>query len=176
MSEQTSEKKSEKKVVGRTVAIALGIICIILVVGLSGAILQIFSLNSQVSDLTDTLNLGKSAVLVNNVTFDVPPSSYQELTYPQVFMEPAPAQEITINHAGYISVTIQSTTNDTYVRVIYSYQGTDNQTLNYDNQMSVRTGEISVFPILPTSFLEVRVINNNTDIEAKETVTITYYY
>jgi flagellar basal body-associated protein FliL len=167
---------SEKKVVRRSVVIVLGIVCIVLVVGLFGAILQVFSLNSQVSDLTDTLNLGKSTVLIDNVTFDVPPSSYQELTYPQAFMTPDPAQETTINHAGYISVKIQSTTNDTYVRVIYSYQGTDNQTLNYDNQMSVRTDEISVFPVLPTSFLEVRVGNSNTNIEATENVTITYCY
>jgi len=167
---------SEKRIVRRSVVIVLGIVCVVLVVGLLAAILQVFSLNSQISELTETLNLGKSAVLINNVTFYVPPSSYQELTFPQIFMEPGPAEDITINHAGYISVNVQSTTNDTYVRVIYSYQGTDNQTLNYDNQMSVKTDEISVFPILPTSLLEVRVGNNNADSEATETVTITYYY
>ena len=66
-----SEQKPEKKVVGRTVAIALGIICIILAVGLVGAVAdytsiisgnetyyqnQISSLNSQISSLNAQIN------------------------------------------------------------------------------------------------------------------------
>jgi hypothetical protein len=151
---------SEKKMVRRSVAFALGIICIILAVGLVGVIL---SLQNQVNDLANTLNLGKSLVWVGNQTVNQGASSYYSFTFSG------------IGHAGYISVDVQSsTTNNTYVRVIYSVH--DGIKFNYDNQTGVGTGGIVNFPILPNSVVEVRVGNNNTDIGATETVTITYYY
>jgi len=175
---------SEKEVVSRTVAIALGIICVILAVGLVGAVANytstisgkdntiaslnsqittkdntISSLNSQVSDLTNTVNLAKSTVWVNDETANQPASSY---TY----------WRVSANYAGYVSVVVHtSTTTNTYVRVIYSSHG-----VNYDNQIGVGVGGTAVFPILPASSIETRVGNSNWFNGATETVTITYHY
>jgi len=198
-------QKQEKKVVGRNVAIALGIICIIVAVGLVGEIAnytsiisgkdttiaskdsqigslnsqittkdntissldsqiaskdsQISSLNSQVSDLTDTVNLAKSTTWVNDQTVSQPASSYTYWT-------------VSASYAGYVSVWVHSSTTDnTYVRVIYSSHG-----VNYDNQITVGTSGTAVFPLLPSSNIEIRVGNSNWFNGATETVTITYYY
>jgi outer membrane murein-binding lipoprotein Lpp len=48
--------ETQKKVVSRNVAIALGIICIVLAVGLVGAIIQINYLNSQISSLNSRVS------------------------------------------------------------------------------------------------------------------------
>jgi len=235
----TSEKPIEKKS-GRTVAIALGIICIVLAVGLVGAIAnyasilnnkdstiqskdsqiqtltsqknqlqtwldgnetlldqtqtwlqgnlsqisslnsqitslqnQISSLNSQISslndqianlqnqvnDLNDIVNLAKSTVWVNDQTISQPASSYTYWTF-------------SASYAGYVSVVVHtSTTTNTYVRVIYASHG-----VNYSNQIGVGTGGTAVFPILPSSSIEIRVGNTNLINGATETVTITFYY
>jgi uncharacterized membrane protein len=193
---------SEKKMVRRNVALALGIICIILVVGLLGtilgAILQISSLNSKVSDLTDIANLDKLTV-VNDTTVTQTANNYTSWFF-------APG------YAGYVLVGVLSTTPNTYVRLLYNYNGT----VNYDNQISVGVSGTADFPVLPsspfsyyifndaqfsntvfsTSFsnkafplsiteyahtkyvtnIEIRVGNTNTVTNATETVEITYVY
>lgn len=183
---------SEKKVVGRNVAIAFGIIAIILLVGLAGVIAnytsiinakdnliaskdseitnknseissltsQKDSLQNQVNDLNDKLNLAKFEIWVNSETISQPASSYWSFSTNQAI------------YAGYVSVAIHtSTTTNTYVRVIYSSHG-----VNYDNQIGVGTGGTAVFPILPSSSIEIRVGNSNLFNGATETVTITFYY
>jgi len=198
-------KMSEKKVVGRNVAIALGIICIILAVGLVGAVAnytsiitskdntisslnsqitskdsqisslnsqitskdsQISSLNSQitnlqnqVNDLNSVINLEKSTVWVDDQTVSQPARSYTHWTF-------------SAGYAGYVSVWVQtSTTDNTYVRVIWSSHG-----VNYDESITVGVSGTAVFPILPTSSIEIRVGNSNLFSGATETVTITYFY
>jgi Trk-type K+ transport system membrane component len=51
-----SEQKPKKKVVSRTVAIALGIICIILVVGLVGAIADYRSILNRKDNTITTIS------------------------------------------------------------------------------------------------------------------------
>jgi len=65
MNETKLGETKPKKMVRRSVAVALGIICIILAVGLVGAIL---SLQNQVNEFTDLLNLGKSLASLGNQT------------------------------------------------------------------------------------------------------------
>jgi len=168
---------TEKKIVGRNVAIALGIICIIMAVGLVGAISnytsiisgkdntiaskdsQIASLNSQVSDLTNTTNLAKSATWVDDQTISQSAYSYTYWTF-------------SASYAGYVSVWVHtSTTTNTYIRVIYTAYG-----VNYDNQIGVGTGGTAVFSLLPCSSIEIRVGNTNLISGATETVTVTYHY
>jgi uncharacterized coiled-coil protein SlyX len=191
-------EKQEKKVVGRTVAIALGIICIILAVGLVGAVanytsiisgkdntiaskdseisfknFQIASLNtqitdkdntisslqSQVADLTDITNLDKSKVWVNHHEISHEAGYYTYWTF-------------SASYAGYVTVDIHDdNTTTTYVRAIYSAYG-----VKYDDQIHVVAGGKAVFPILPSSGIEIRIGNTNLLIGATETVTITYYY
>jgi hypothetical protein len=182
---------SERKVVGRNVAIALGIICIILVVGFTGAVTNymsiikgkddtIASLNSQITDKDNTIsslnssitnlenqvdnlnsiiNLQKSTVWVDDQTVSQPAGSYTHWT-------------VSASYAGYVSVWVQtSTTDNTYVRVIWSSHG-----VNYDESITVGVSGTAVFPVLPTSSIEIRVGNSNWFSGATETVTIIYYY
>jgi len=205
---------SEKKVVGRTVAIALGIICILLIAGLGGAMAyytmiindknttydsyvsnhthtnseydnyvgnhshtdseynsyvnthhhtdsEYDSLQNQANDLNRIINLEKSTVWVDDQTISQPASSY---TYWK--------SAFSASYAGYVSVYVQtSTTDKTYVRVIYSAYS-----VNFDQQIGVGTGGTVVFPLLPCSSIEIRVGNTNLINGATETVTITYYY
>lgn len=117
---------SEKKVVSRTVAIALGIVCIILVVGLVGAVAyittkdsQITSLNSQISNLNDVVNLAKSTVWVTSQTISQPADQYYSWTN-------------RASYAGYLLVNVQSSAStNTYAEVIYfSSKG-----VNYDQRI-----------------------------------------
>ena len=168
---------SERKVVGRNVALILGIICVILAVGLIGAVINytsvintkddtIVSLNSQITDyqnqinnLNGIINLEKSTVWVDDQTISQPASSYTYWTF-------------SASYAGYISVLVQtSTTSNTYVRVIWSSYG-----VNFDQSITVGVSGTAVFPVLPCSSIEIRVGNSNLFNGATETVTITYHY
>jgi hypothetical protein len=181
---------SEKKAVSRRVFIGLEIVCIILIACLVGATSlyswqindkddTISSLNSKVSDLTDTLNLGKSAILVNSQTVSQTADNYtswvfnyefpNEIGY--LFSVPKPSNW-SIKYAGIVSVDVYSSTNETYVRATYDTSATT----TYDNQTDVSTRGEAFFPVLPTSDIEIRVGNTNTNENATETVTITYYY
>lgn len=165
----------------RIVVFALGIICIILVVGLLISIAdyttinslnrQISSLNSQITNLqniitslnetltnlNDTVNLAKTKILVSTTIVSQPANHYYYWN-------------ITAKYAGYISVNVQSSTNNTYVEAVYSAYGVD-----YDNLKFVGTSGTMVFPILPANF-QVRVGNTNLASGANETVAIVYHY
>ncbi|MGA2769109.1 MAG: hypothetical protein ABSF24_12460 [Candidatus Bathyarchaeia archaeon] len=195
---------SERKVVRRSVAVAVGIVCILLLAGL-GVVMAYYTmqinnkdstyndyvlthshtnseydslqsshhhsdseynaLQNQVNDLTDTLNLGKSTTWINDETISQSASSYTYWTF-------TASSGFVANYAGYISVNVQSSTTDkTYVQVIYSSHG-----VNYNNQIGVGSSGTAVFPVLPSSSTEIRVGNNNIFNGATETVTITYYY
>ena len=192
-----------KKTVSRNVPIALGFICIILGTLLIGTTIYFTStLNtttnqkeSIITDLNDTLNLMKCTVWVNNETVTQTASNYTSWK----FMDGAES-------AGYFEVLTTSSTNSTYVEIIYNttvqvgfeedgtyhYTGTPPDfafyQYNYDQRINVSSFEtISVFPILlepswmmnqlhSTSLVEIRVGNTNTIDNATETVLVTYYY
>jgi len=210
---------SEKKMIGRTVAIALGIICIILIAGLGGAMAyytmiindknttydsyvsnhtytnseydnyvgnhthtnseydvlqsnynyyvsthshtdsEYDSLQNQVNDLNSIINLEKSTVWVDDQTISQPASSFTVWTF-------------SANYAGYVSVWVQSSTvPGTHVKVIYSAYG-----VSFNQKIVVSAGDTAVFPILPSSSIQVGVGNGNLISGATETVTITYHY
>lgn len=145
---------SKEKVVSRNIAIALGIITIILVIALVGAVAI---LHSQVNDLTDTANLAKSTTF--NQTINQQAGSYNSWTF-------------SAKYAGYVIVWVQSsTTTNAYARVIYHFLG-----VTFDTQKTAPVGVKDVFPVLPDSNIEVRVGNSNLVNGATMTVTITYYY
>lgn len=201
MTQQIPPPPPPKKLVSRNVAFALGIICIVLVVGLVGAFAyyasqisslnsQVSSLNSEVGSLIGIVDLGNFTVWVNDATVTQAANYYTSWSF-------------SAGYSGYISVNVQSsTTNNTYARVIYSAYGVDGG-VNYDNTITVGTNGTAFFPVvvLPsippitymgpairpgsfpstlypvgTTFIEVRVGNTNTVGNAAETVTITYYY
>jgi hypothetical protein len=173
----TGQRKTKpKKMVSRSVAIGLGIVCIILAVSLIGAVSlyksQTASLNSEVSDLTEIANLDKYTTWVNDTTVTQTANNYTSWSF-------------SARYAGYFSVNVQSsTTNNTYARAIYSSYGVD-----YDNTITVGTSGTATFPVLPavlrymtsstnarSYFIEIRVGNTNLVNGATENVTITYYY
>lgn len=183
---------SEKKVVSRTVAIALGIIIIVFAVSLAGAIAYytsiiggkdstIASYSSQVNSLTNIVNLKNSSIWLNNQTIGQPAGSYTSWTF-------------SASYAGYVAVGVQqifvqnSNFNWLYAQVIYSYSQQGYQ-FTYNNTISLDRfyHGIAVFPILASPqfqaiSIQIRVGNYNNQIQinppstAYEAVTITYYY
>ena len=167
----------EEKMVSRKVAIALGIISVVLVASLIGTVVyynsiisqkdntisslqnQANSLNNQVNSLNNIINLNQYTVWVNEQTVSQPAGSYTYWVYPA-------------NYAGYVVVSVQSsTTPNTYVGVYWSSHGA-----NYYYNTTVGTSGTAVFPVLPTSSVYVVVGNSNLFTGATETVSITYWY
>jgi len=144
---------SEKKVVRRSVAVGLGIICILLIAGLGGALAYYVSthhytdsdydsLNSQNTNLYNIVNLADSTVWVNDTTVTQTASNYTSWHFYG-------------GYAGYVLVSVQtSTTDTTYVEVIYSavYSA---YSINYDNTITVGTNGTAAFPVLfaPEAFM-----------------------
>jgi TolA-binding protein len=120
---------------------------------------QIASLQSQVDSLSAIANLTTSMMWVNNETINQQPaSSYKSWSQPA-------------DYAGYIAVTVSSSTSSTYAQVIYSSHG-----VNYNVQTNVGTNGTAYFPVLPSSNITVAVGNELSTGSATETVTILYYY
>jgi hypothetical protein len=160
-----------KKVVSRNVAIGLGIICVILIAGLGGAMAYYVSthshtdsdynsLSTQNANLTNIVNLSNSAIWVHPITL----GSSSTIWTP-----------FSANYAGYVVVSVQSSNvSGTHVEVTYSAYGT------FFNQTQVTsagtTSYTPVFPILPSSDIAIVAGNDNVFAPATQTVTITYYY
>jgi hypothetical protein len=187
---------SEKKTVRRSVAIALGIICIVLVGGLAGAFAYyvpmineknntISSLNSQVSQLnTNATNLQNQ---IDSLDFSVTNLQNQVNNLTDIFnlrkstiwydgtLLIVPLLELTsleenVPYAGYVSVQVSSSqSNETVVLVVYS-----SQVLRYENSINLGSSETAIIPVLPSSMAIYFA-----DPEGKSgtaTVTIIYYY
>lgn len=194
--EAKSNETKPKKMVSRNVAIALGIISIVLLIGLVGAILNYTSIisgkdndistkDSQIQTLTNQKNQtqiwleGNKTLLNQTQTWLQGNNSIANLTKSTIWADSnvsvQASSEITknytANYAGYISVQVGnlSTTGNFYVRVTYSSHG-----VNYDNQIYVGISGTAVFPVLPAS-IQISVINQGTAV-ANATVTIVYYY
>ena len=181
-------KVNEKKVVGRDIAIALGIICIVVVAGLVGAFAyyvndknktisslntqyyQLYSnfrnLTDQVNDLNDILNFGKYEFWTNGwITVNQPAGSYSSWNH-------------SVPYAGAISVWVTPLINGTWFRVLWYYRWSD---IQYDNQTyGIQEPESDLqgaaFPVLPTSNVEIRVGNTVSAGEVQFTVIIEYEY
>jgi hypothetical protein len=128
-------------------------------------------LQIQVSDLQSIINLEKSTVLVNNLTFSQPANSYTDMHF-------------SVNYTGYVLVNVTSSnTEKTYAEVSYSGNG-----IYYDNTVTVGTNGTAAFPVVAIPLLispymtplstnvEVRVGNTNAVGTAIVTSTMTYYY
>jgi len=174
---------SEKKMVRRSVAIVLGIVCIILIAGLLGAVADytsmisdkddtIFSQNSQISslqnqasnlqnqvnDLNNIVNLNRSRIWVLNQTIIFPAGSYASFIRQDT------------DYAGYVSFIFQtSMSNTTYVQAIYSSHGID-----YDYQVYVGTSGTSSLPVLPTPSIEIRIGDPLNAVNVTMTAIYTY--
>src|SRR5271157_1547927 len=117
------------------------------------------NLTNQVNDLNSILTLENSTIWINNQTISQPAGQYNN--WPE-----------SANYAGYVSVNVTSTSNTTFVEVMYSAYG-----INYDNTTTVGLSGTAFFPLLPSN-ITVFIGNGNQGNEgrANETVTITYFY
>jgi hypothetical protein len=203
---ETKPTESEpKKVVRRNVVIALAIACIVLIASLGVTVgyytMTISDKDRAISDkdqtitsLTDIIKLANFTVLASNRTISQNAGKYTSWTF-------------IANVTGYLFVhVLSSTSNNTYVRVIYNasiptfseingvstnfkwvieYEGATYY-YQYDNQVNVGKGSLNniffvpcseqPFPPATLTKVEVRVGNTNTVDNATETVLIIYYY
>jgi hypothetical protein len=154
-----------KKMVSRNVAIALGIIIIILASGLIIA----------VKDFYDTTSLSKSTILLpqKTVQFEAPNGSVE-------LGSVSGANSFKIDYSGYIDVDLYplnySLPTGYYVRVIYSYKSSWFYN-TFDTQINDEvTPNNYIFAVLPTSNLQIIVGNSEQNGTIFANVTITYYY
>jgi len=168
-------EKQEKKVVGRNVAIVLGIICIILAVGFAYYITvmnsritdrdntilqlnnQITTLHSQLDDLNATVSLTKSTSWATDLTLDSSTTGWGRNNHE--------------SYAGYLIVVITSSSSfKTSVELSYSLPNG----ISYDRTVYLNSTQNSVwFPILP-ALVHFYVINLSPF--ASVEVSATYYY
>ena len=104
------------------------------------------------------LYLNATGVLVNSQAFTQEP--YTNVT---IWDGSQPLQ-----YAGYVTVQLQSSSNLTYVEVLYNSFG-----VAYDNVVTLGNGTAS-FPVLPSN--AVIVLGNNDNVTATGTVTALYHY
>lgn len=201
---------AERKVVGRKLAIVLGVVSVILAVGLVIALVaylpasaqvstlnaqiaekdqtiaalnlqitslrntitslnanlananastaQVTTLQAEIADLYNVLYLNATGVLVNSQAFTQEP--YTNVT---IWDGSQPLQ-----YAGYVTVQLQSSSNLTYVELLYNSFG-----VAYDNVVTLGNGTAS-FPVLPSN--AVIVLGNNDNVTATGTVTALYHY
>jgi hypothetical protein len=153
-----------RKMVTRNVAVAIGIICIVLVAGLGSAMVYY---TMTINDRDQIVNLTKSTVWVNNQTITQLEGSTTNWTFKA-------------DYAGYISVQVNNSTVPPSTEVVYNYQG-----VNYDQQLE---GTTEAFPVMPSD-IEIEVGNAPIDIVVTNittgqqilfaenfTVSIIYYY
>jgi hypothetical protein len=194
---------SEKKMVRRSVAIALGILCIILVAGFSGVIAYyVTTLNNNnasyndyvlshsytnydYSVLNSSLNLYRSQVndLTSILQLEKVETVYSysgEIVLPANFSTEPDINEYMLDgdpqfglYAGIAYVQVSSTSNETYVNVKYSAQY---RSFDYNSQTDVGMNGTVVFAVLPAGVVDIRIALHDTSIRATANVTITYIY
>jgi hypothetical protein len=168
------EQKPEKKIVSRTVAIALGIICVVLAAGL---VVAIMNYTSQVNDLSSILNLEKYQVWIDNINFSQranfsSPVCCRLLKYEGYIVAGVSYQAPPTSAIGNVYI------NCTWVHFIMGQLGA-----NYNEQEPVLwSGESFVFPVSASSIANITVGNtfpenySNPSALYNQTVTITYWY
>ena len=173
MSEIQTNRIKSNKMVSRKVAIALGIICIVLVAliayftvtGISATTsynnlqnqnkqLQTWLIGNETllnqTETNDTLLQNQNTNLTSQVN-DLTSALYLEESTVWVDNQslsqlPNSSTEMDFfdDYAGYVSVNVTSTTFTTYVEAIYSAHGID-----YDNRVIVGINGTAIFPVLP---------------------------
>ncbi len=120
---------------------------------------EIADLQAQVQSLYNILYLNATAILVNTQTFDQEPS-----TNATIWDGSQPLQ-----YAGYVTVQVQSSSNQTYVELSYISYGTV-----YDSVVTLESGTAS-FPVLPGTVI-ITLGNTEPIVRVTGTVTALYHY
>jgi hypothetical protein len=194
---------SERKMVRRNVAVALGILCIILADGIIGVIayytttlndsnasyndyvLSHSYTNYEYSILNSSLNLVRSQVndLSSIMKLEKTETVYSHngvINLPANFSTEPDINEYMLDgdpefglYAGIAYVQVSSTSNETYVDVTYSAQY---RSFDYNSQTDVGMNGTVVFPVLPAGVVDIRIALHDTSLRATANVTISYIY
>lgn len=115
---------------------------------------------SQLATANGINSLQLSTVWINDQTVSQPNEAYSLWNF-------------SASYAGYVSVSVlNSTVTGTHVEAIYSADG-----VNFNQEITVSVGYSAVFPVLPSSTIQIGVGNGlAVGNGATETVTITYHY
>ena len=167
-----------KKMVSRKVAKGLGIICVALTISLAFFVIAdtstINSLQSQVKDLKDTVNLSKTSDWGQNFTVTLTDNRPFDLV-----------QWKSVDDAGYLIIGASSTSNDAWLEVDYYIslpQPHPKTGFMYNPVVNISSYPTwNAFAILPTDnynpfYQYVNVGLWNTTESANVTLSITYYY
>jgi hypothetical protein len=189
-----------KKMVSRSVAIALGIVCVLLIAGLGGTIayytMTINNKDSTYNDYvsshshtdfdynslsTQNTNLQNQNTNLQNQVNDL--TSTLNLGKSTVWVNDETVSQgadtytywtFSANYAGYVGITLSSSTSSsTHANVVYSALG---NRVSFDHDTPIGPGGTAYFPVLPSSNITCEVGNGNLIGGATETVTIIYYY
>jgi hypothetical protein len=193
---------NEKKVVRRNLATALGIVCIILAVSISGIAVVLKNNIAQYNDyvsshshsdydfnvvnsslynamaglnrLTGILNLENSTTVYSNTEIQLPANFSTQPNIGEYGLDSSPHFG---EYAGiaYVNVT-SSSRNDTYVNVTYANAKIFDPEFRYTSETDVGTSGTVAFPVLPADFINIRIGVRDTSINAYANVTITYRY
>jgi cell division protein FtsL len=195
---------TQKKVVNRTMVIALGLTCLILAAGLVGSIavympmvnnLQsqitekdntISSLNRNITDLQNTVNqlsVNQSVIAELEKENAYLSTTFINITKLQLYDLMVDNQ--TVNQAAGANTTVFNNIVGLagYVTVDVRSNSTTTYVeviyssygVNYDNSVTVGTSGTAVFPVLPGT-VEIRVGNTEAVDSVDATVTAIYYY
>ncbi|HVP16651.1 MAG TPA: hypothetical protein VMT42_04725 [candidate division Zixibacteria bacterium] len=165
MSDIKPNETKPKKVVRRSVAIVLAITCLGLLAGL-------VYVTVQMVDLSGIVDLRKSEVWVDNEAYTFPPIGETNWLY-------------TVDYSGYVTVQVKTSTNTTYVEVVYTFMISNTPYgVYYDKRVYFDpANEEAVFPVLPlknhysiAGRLEIRVGNSDPLNNATVNITMIYYY
>jgi cell division protein FtsB len=133
--------------------------------------------DSEVTDLQDTVDylnelteyyvgllmMNASATLISATTIEPLNASESVMIY---------SYEYGLEYAGYVGVSVESTSNTTYVQLLYNYK-----TVEFNQNVTVGKSGTAYFPVLP-AVIEIWVGNTDTytgDL-VNATVSAAYYY
>lgn len=132
---------------------------------------QIAYLNSQLSDLNDTLTILSSDY---SSLQKIAQLGISEVWYDNSFSQDANVSTTLgtsqVNYAGYVLVQATASANTTFAQILYSFGGID-----LDFNQTIGTSGTALFPLLPGE-IEIRMGNINQPNTNNVTATITHYY
>lgn len=181
---------SDKKVVSRSTAIGLGLVCIFLIASLVGVMLyygmQVNTLNNDKVTLTTQYNdyvanhhhtdsEVRERAQVLDLLRSIANLSEQQIILSQYTVNQGARMNSLVetfqaSYAGYVQVSITSTTTNAYITVEYSYQG---HVFSFKSTLGT-SGEAS-FCVLPSNVF-IYAGNSNIIDGATHTMTVTYHY
>lgn len=140
-------------------------------VNVSTYVLQIASLNAQLSDLNDTL----TSVYTDSLSYQqIAQLQKSGVMYQQDLTQNANSYTTIWNndlgYAGYIVIQATSTANTTYAEVLFTFGDA-----TFDYNKTLGTSGTAVFPVLPST-VEIRIGNLMQADTNNATVTATYHY